>query len=121
MEESKKKVDFRENDNVFSQAIKAGKRIYYLDVKKNRKEELFLAITESKRLDSGDGTSPVQFEKHKIFLYKEDFDKFAAGLDEALDYIRKNNTVNFVPSGAETAPIQEKTILEEEIEIKIDF
>ena len=59
---------------VFSKAIKAGKRIYYLDVKKNRKGEMFLAITESKKVVSGEGNAPqVSFEKHKIFLYKEDF------------------------------------------------
>jgi len=97
MEGHKKKIDFRENDIVFSQAIKAGKRIYYLDVKKNKKNELFLAITESKKLESEDMNSPVQFEKHKIFLYKEDFDKFVCGLNEALNYIRENNTVDYVP------------------------
>ncbi len=119
MEGYKKKTDFRENDIVFSQAIKAGKRIYYLDVKKNRKEELFLAITESKKLDSEDANAPAQFEKHKIFLYKEDFDKFVNGLNEALDYIRENNTVDFVPPKVEVAPGE--PLLDEDISIKIDF
>ena len=119
MEGYKKKADFRENDIVFSQAIKAGKRIYYLDVKKNRKDELFLAITESKKLESEDVNSPVQFEKHKIFLYKEDFDKFVYGLNEALSYIRENNTVDFVPSKVDVIP--EETLLDEDINIKIDF
>ncbi|MBO1735881.1 MAG: hypothetical protein DBY16_12850 [Coprobacter sp.] len=81
----------RDTDIIFSKSIKAGKRIYYLDVKKNRKEELFLAITESKKIFSGDEASPVvQFEKHKIFLYKEDFDKFLNGLSESIGYIKKN-------------------------------
>lgn len=54
---------------VFSKAIKAGKRIYYLDVKKNRKGEMFLAITESKKVVSAEGNSPqVSFEKHKYFI-----------------------------------------------------
>ena len=104
MEGYKKKLDSRESDIVFSQAIKAGKRIYYLDVKKNRKDELFLAITESKKLESEDVNSPVQFEKHKIFLYKEDFDKFVNGLNEVLNYIRENNTVDFVPLKEEDPP-----------------
>jgi len=103
MEGYKKKADFRETDIVFSQAIKAGKRIYYLDVKKNKKDELFLAITESKKLESEDINAPAQFEKHKIFLYKEDFDKFVNGLNEALDYIRENNTVDYVPLKVETS------------------
>ena len=119
MEGYKKKADFRESDIVFSQAIKAGKRIYYLDVKKNRKDELFLAITESKKLESENEDSPVQFEKHKIFLYKEDFDKFVCGLNDVLDYIRKNNTVDFVPSKMEITPGE--TLFDEDINIKIDF
>ena len=122
MEGFKKKNDFRENDIVFSQAIKAGKRIYYLDVKKNRKEELFLTITESKKLLSEDGMSPAQFEKHKIFLYKEDFDKFVNGLHDALDYIRENNTVDFVPIKPENDFTKEEAeIVLDEIKMKVDF
>ena len=112
-------MDIHANDIVFSQAIKAGKRIYYLDVKKNRKDELFLAITESKKLDSGDVSLPAQFEKHKIFLYKEDFDKFVNGLNNALSYIRENNTIDFVPPKAGIAPGE--VLLDEEISIKVDF
>ena len=90
MEELKKKSTTIENDKeiVFSKAIKAGKRIYYLDVKKNRKEEMFIAITESKKVVSLDKDDPqVNFEKHKIFLYKEDFEKFMNGLQQAIDFI----------------------------------
>ncbi|WP_373731799.1 DUF3276 family protein, partial [Bacteroides heparinolyticus] len=70
MEDIKKKnaSDVNEKEIVFSQSIKAGKRIYYLDVKKNRKDEMFLAITESKKVVMGEGDdSQVSFEKHKIF------------------------------------------------------
>ena len=76
MEDFKKKIgtDMNDKEIVFSKSIKAGKRIYYLDVKKNRKDEMFLAITESKKVVMGEGDdSQVSFEKHKIFLYKEDF------------------------------------------------
>ncbi len=76
---------------VYSKAIKAGKRIYYLDVKKNLKEDLFIAITESKRSQIKEG-EPVTFEKHKIFLYKEDFDKFMDGMNEIIRYIKGKNT-----------------------------
>ncbi|HIU55832.1 MAG TPA: DUF3276 family protein, partial [Candidatus Gallibacteroides avistercoris] len=66
-----------ENDIIFSKTIKAGKRIYYLDVKENRKGELFLVITESKQVTINTGDKPEQsFEKHKIFLYREDFNNF---------------------------------------------
>ena len=90
MEDLKKKMNADMNDKeiVFSKSINAGKRIYYLDVKKNRKDEMFLAITESKKVVMGEGDdSQVSFEKHKIFLYKEDFDKFMTGLTQAIEYI----------------------------------
>ena len=89
MEEFKKKsAADGDKEIVFSKAIKAGKRIYYLDVKKNRKDEMFLAITESKKIVSGEGIdSQVSFEKHKIFLYKEDFTKFMEGLQQAIQFI----------------------------------
>ena len=90
MEDLKKKMNADMNDKeiVFSKSIKARKRIYYLDVKKNRKDEMFLAITESKKVVMGEGDdSQVSFEKHKIFLYKEDFDKFMTGLTQAIEYI----------------------------------
>ena len=97
MEEFKKKSAAEgDKEIVFSKAIKAGKRIYYLDVKKNRKEEMFLAITESKKIVSGEGEdSQVSFEKHKIFLYKEDFGKFMDGLQQAIQYIESEGNEDF--------------------------
>ncbi len=87
---------------VFSKNIKAGKRYYYLDVKKNKRGELFLTITESLKVTCYDSSEqPYQvIEKHKIFLYKEDFDCFTDGLAEVISYVKKNNTVNFVPQYA---------------------
>ena len=80
---------------VFSQSIKAGKRIYYLDVKKNRKDEMFLAITESKKIVMGEGDdSQVSFEKHKIFLYKEDFEKFMNGTSSRPSASSRSNRVS---------------------------
>ena len=90
MEDYKKSgIGDNEKEIVFSQAIKAGKRIYYIDVKKNRKDEMYLSITESKKVVSGEGDdATVTFEKHKIFLYREDFEKFAEGLEEVISYIK---------------------------------
>jgi hypothetical protein len=87
-----KKTDSMGGDKeiVYSKAIKAGKRIYYLDVKKNLKDDLFIAITESKRNLSKDGEQ-VTFEKHKIFLYKEDFDKFLEGMKDIIEFIKERN------------------------------
>ena len=114
MEEFKKKSAAEgDKEIVFSKAIKAGKRIYYLDVKKNRKEEMFLAITESKKIVSGEGDdAQVSFEKHKIFLYKEDFEKFMDGLHQAIQFIENE--------GNEELPLSEEGNTEE-IKIDIDF
>ena len=89
MEESrnKKHVEGGDREILYSKAIKAGKRIYYLDVKRNLKDDLFVAVTESKKIQSKDGLQ-ISFEKHKIFLYKEDFEKFAEGLEDAVKYIK---------------------------------
>lgn len=89
MEDLKKKSTTEgDKEIVFSRAIKAGKRIYYLDVRKNRKDEMFLAITESKKVIAGEGESTqVNFEKHKIFLYKEDFAKFMYGLQDVMRFV----------------------------------
>ncbi|MDR3653670.1 MAG: DUF3276 family protein [Paludibacter sp.] len=92
MEVEKKKFEIEKKDNeiIYSKAIKAGKRIYYLDVKKSRNEDLFLAITESKKKVVGhEDDVQVTYEKHKIFLYKEDFDKFIEGLEDVVAFIKR--------------------------------
>lgn len=129
MEEYKKKGALDgDKEIVFSKAIKAGKRIYYLDVKKNRKDEMFLAITESKKVVSGEGEdSPVSFEKHKIFLYKEDFEKFTNGLQQVIRFIaeaqglpEKTYEKKLIETEAEDeTPSQ--SLSENEIKIDIDF
>lgn len=110
-------MEKKENDIIYSKALKAGKRIYYLDVKKNRRDELFLAITESKKVVSGAENEPVvQFEKHKIFLYKEDFDKFTEGLAEVIHYIRLATGVAELTMGAPDEQELEIPIVEPEVE-----
>jgi hypothetical protein len=113
MEELRKNEENREKEIVFSRTIKAGKRIYYVDVKRNRKDELYLAITESKKVVEGTdfATQKVSFEKHKIFLYKEDFEKFLQGMHEAIDYIESEQ------GKAEPRP----EVGETEIKIEMDF
>lgn len=93
MEESrnKKHVEGGDREILYSKAIKAGKRIYYLDVKRNLKDDLFVAVTESKKIQSKDGLQ-ISFEKHKIFLYKEDFDKFMEGMNDVINYIKQRNS-----------------------------
>ncbi len=73
----------RYRDEVFSKRVPAGKRTYFFDVKTTRSgEDFFITITESKRIDEG------RYEKHKIFLYKEDFGKFVAAIHEVVQYIQ---------------------------------
>lgn len=126
MEEKKKSVVDGDKEIVFSKAIKAGKRIYYLDVKKNRKDERFLAITESKKIVSGEGDdSLVSFEKHKIFLYKEDFEKFTNGLQQAIQFITDEQGP-IEPHHSEEMPEtkeneNEAALSPGEIKIDIDF
>ena len=73
-----------EREEIFSERVRAGKRTYFFDVKATRSNDYYLTITESKRRYKDDGFT---YEKHKIFLYKEDFNKFVEAL---------NNTVNHV-------------------------
>ena len=130
MEDFKKKMsaDMNDKEIVFSKSIKAGKRIYYLDVKKNRKDEMFLAITESKKVVMGEGDdSQVSFEKHKIFLYKEDFEKFATGLTQAIDFINLHQPTDCIAhmdeneQGELLAEESRDGKLNSEIKIDIDF
>jgi hypothetical protein len=78
----------REREEVFSKKVRAGKRTYFFDVKATRSNDYYVTITESKkRLEDG------VFIKHKIFLYKEDFEKFAEGLKDTVEYIKANQEV----------------------------
>ena len=88
MEDIKQTFDGKERDILFSKTIKAGQRIYYVDVKQNRKEEMYLSITESKKMLSGSQEMPqVSYEKHKIFLFREDLGKFDEALRQAFDFV----------------------------------
>jgi len=80
--------DNREREEVFSKKVRAGKRTYFFDVKATRSNDYYVTVTESKkRLEDG------VFIKHKIFLYKEDFEKFAEGFKETIDYVKANQEV----------------------------
>ncbi len=85
--ENRRFDDRKEPEIVYSRSVKAGKRIYYLDVKKARNEDLYLCITESKKRSNGEDAAPT-FEKHKVFLYKEDFAHFTEGLEDVINYVK---------------------------------
>jgi hypothetical protein len=72
-------------EEIYTKVVRAGKRTYFFDVKATRKEDYYLTITESKKRLGKEGK--VFYEKHKIFLYKEDFEKFADGLKDSVTFI----------------------------------
>ena len=85
-------------DDVYSKPVRAGKRTYFFDVKATKNNDYYLTITESKRRVEKDGR--FTYDKHKIFLYKEDFEKFATGLEEVVNFIK------------EKCPVQERVYTE---------
>lgn len=115
MEGYEKKGGFEKHnrDEIFSNAVRAGKRTYFFDVKATKKNDYYLTITESKKRYDKEGN--FSFEKHKVFLYKEDFDKFSDGLLEAIDFIKttnlekekRNQEDTMVPEYSETSNIIE--------------
>jgi hypothetical protein len=94
----------REREEIFSRAIRAGKRTYFFDVKATVGEEYYLTITESKRRFNNE-QGKFFYEKHKLFLYKEDFEKFNNGLSDAIEFIKTGK-----------APVRPVTELEEVID-----
>lgn len=85
MNEYDKREDF-EQEEIFSEVVRAGKRTYFFDVKSTKNDDYYITITERKRRYEEDGS--FRIEKHKIFLYKEDFDKFGEGLESVINFIQ---------------------------------
>jgi hypothetical protein len=89
----------RYRDEVYSKRVPAGKRTYFFDVKTTRSgEDFFITITESKRIDDG------RYEKHKIFLYKEDFGKFVSAMHEVVQHIKDECLPGYEFRGLPTLP-----------------
>ena len=106
-------------ESVYSKRIKAGKRrTYFFDVRATRGNDYYLTITESRKRFNDGG-----YDRHKLFLYKEDFNKFAKALTEAVDYVKTELMPDFDFDAfnheyAENAPVQD--VAEVEVEIEID-
>ena len=75
-------------EEIFSKALRAGRRTYFFDVRETKAGDYYLTITESKKFTNEDGT--FYYKKHKIYLYKEDFAEFNSSLKETCDYIIEN-------------------------------
>jgi hypothetical protein len=108
MEEGTEKnegVEKAEREEIFSRAVRAGKRTYFFDVKATRKNDYYLTVTESKKRFNRDGR--YFYEKHKVFLYKEDFDKFIEGLTEAIEFIKAAKPEIISHSDEDDEPMEE--------------
>lgn len=75
-----------EQNEIYSKVVRAGKRTYFFDIKSTKGNDLYITLTESKKTfsDEGDGN----YQKHKIFLYKEDFEKFMEALKETVQHVK---------------------------------
>jgi len=96
-------------EEIFTKVVRAGKRTYFFDVKATRKDDYYLTITESKKRLGKEGK--VFYEKHKIFLYKEDFEKFSEGLKDAVTYISNGKEEFRAPEPLPIAEIKEEKII----------
>jgi hypothetical protein len=77
----------KDQEEIFSKVLRAGRRTYFFDVRETKASDYYLTITESKKFTNDDGT--FYYKKHKIYLYKEDFDDFSSILAEMVDFIIK--------------------------------
>ena len=93
-------------EEIFTKVVRAGKRTYFFDVKATRKDDYYLTITESKKRLGKEGK--VFYEKHKIFLYKEDFEKFSEGLKDAVTYIGNGKEVSLTPEPTSFSEISDE-------------
>ena len=118
MSEMKKEI-------LFSRSIKAGRRVYYIDVKMDKNSEYYLSITESKRIKEGTEFDKPVFEKHKIFLYREDLTKFNDTLQEALNFVDERAGLperqEYKPAEPAEPTPEEEPIEEDEFKIDIEF
>ncbi len=98
-------LSVEKKEEVFSRRVRAGKRTYFFDVKATKSEkDFYITITESKKIGEN------EFKKHKIFLYKEDFEKFADALAEAVDFVHDELQRHGISA---TAPVHEEVPVEE--------
>ena len=116
MDELDKKDQGQVREEIFSRTVRAGKRTYFFDVKATRSEEHYLTITESKRRFNND-SGKFFYEKHKLFLYKEDFEKFANGLNAAIEFIQ----TGVAPEEPVVAEKISKPVVEEDPHTKVEF
>ncbi|WP_319512314.1 DUF3276 family protein [uncultured Draconibacterium sp.] len=110
--EGAKFKDSKFKQEIHSKVIRAGKRTYFFDVKSTRNDEYYLTITESKKRFGENGK--FSYEKHKIFLYREDFTKFLESLQEVVDFIHDKQPEEVREEAAPVDETEEEVAAEEE-------
>jgi hypothetical protein len=100
----------RDREEIFSRAVRAGKRTYFFDVKSTIGEEYYITITESKRRFNNE-QGKFFYEKHKLFLYKEDFDKFSNGLSDVIEFIRTGQAPERPEAMTDMVPEEETEVV----------
>lgn len=93
-------------DPIETKAIKAGRRTYFIDVRATRDDDYFLTITESRKKTHADGSAT--FDRHKIFLYKEDFAKFSEGLSEVIGFVKREKPEYFESAESEESSYDDR-------------
>ena len=120
-------------EEIFSKALRAGRRTYFFDVRETKAGDYYLTITESKKFTNEDGT--FYYKKHKIYLYKEDFAEFNSSLKETCDYIIENKGTEVISEkhdkdfeskkekkeSSEPQKQEEENVKEENVEEEKDF
>lgn len=106
-----------DKNEIFSQRVRAGKRTYFFDVKATRSNDYYLTITESKRKYKDDGYT---YEKHKIFLYKEDFNKFMDALSNTVNHVKEELMPEFDFDQFKEEPVAAAAEPEENTELSWD-
>jgi hypothetical protein len=120
MEDNEKIDRDRDKEEIFSRTVRAGKRTYFFDVKATIAEERYLTITESKRRFNNE-QGKFFYEKHKLFLYREDFEKFVNGLNDAIEFIQTGKAPERIePEPEETHDNTETPLGTKHIDISFD-
>lgn len=108
--DSRREIETDGGEEVYSKAVRAGRRTYFFDVKATRNDDYYLTITESRKKLAKDGS--FTFDKHKIYLYKEDFAKFSDGLEDVIAFVKRSKPDFF----AEQEVVETTSSIDEEFD-----
>jgi hypothetical protein len=103
--------NFNEQEEIFSQVLRAGRRTYFFDVRATKADDYYLTVTESKKFTHEDGS--FNYKKHKIYLYKEDFSEFNEMLKAATDYILNEKGEEVISERHQSDYVKEENTTEE--------